>query len=196
MHFVELHIAAAGLRERRDLGAKRGGEVVVEIIKVGIGGAVDGVAAAAGVDEARRRQRDLGGALRRRAQKLEIVDGDVAAVLDLAVDLEHQRRIVLLQTMEHVGELTAPPDDAVDLGEKIDVKRRAPEIAIGDGEKARLLPAAAPLRECRRLRPRAARPADSRPAFMRGAGVLELLRTQQAADLVGPQGRQRRRGLR
>ena len=56
---VELQVAAAELGERGDLGGVGGRQVGEELLEIGVDGAVDGRRAAAEVDHARRRDRQL-----------------------------------------------------------------------------------------------------------------------------------------
>ena len=83
--FVDLQIAAAGCGEVGDLLAIDVREIVVKFLDVGVGFAVDRVAAAAKMQCGWRRDGDFRGHLRDRFKKLEIVDEDPTGRASLPV---------------------------------------------------------------------------------------------------------------
>ena len=88
---VDLDEAAAGRREVADFLAVDARDVGVEVADVRVGALVHRLAAAAKMQRARRRERDLGGRVRDRLQEREIIDEDAMRVAKLALHLQGRR---------------------------------------------------------------------------------------------------------
>src|SRR4051812_47666482 len=162
---VQLQIAAAGLRKRRNGCAVGGGRVGPELLHVVIG---DAGAAGAQMQHRRRRDGELRRALRGALQEAEGIDHDRLAVAQFADDGRDGR--LLLGAAELRSRVLAQLD-AVELRQEVQVPPLAAEFAVADALQADGL----------------------LPRYHLADGALALgapVRwTQQAADVVGTKGR-------
>ena len=191
---VELQVGAAQLAETPDLLGVGGGQVRPERVQVGVERLVDRRPAAAVVDHARRRDRELRRLLAapRRLQELERVAEDRRRQPDPVVDVQRRRRELdraLLVAELHMQRLVEHLGDAVELVDEVHVPRRAAELAVGHGAQARRRAGARPRRGSRRPRSRAARRRRSRRRRTARRASQQLRRAQQAADVVGAERR-------
>ena len=134
---VELQVAAADLIDALDFLGVRGGEVAPEDIQVGVDRLIDRRVAAAVVDHARRRDRQL-----RRlvgvgvvTDERERVREDRLAHVDPAADVHRRRRVVVgavLVLELHVQRLALHLGDALQLVDEVHVPGLAAELAVGD----------------------------------------------------------------
>ncbi len=133
---VELEVAAAALGHQPHLVGVRRGQVVPELVLVGIDVRVDRGRPAAVVDHARRRD----GQLRRhplRRHRLEVVEGTGEdRLLDAHRRVDHEAGRGEVEVARGVVEvdldLLVGPADALDLVDEVHVPRRTAELAVGD----------------------------------------------------------------
>src|SRR5262249_41224290 len=88
VHFVELQVAATRIGKGLHGGAIGEAEVAVEFVHLGIDRGVDGAAAAAKVEHARRRNRHLRNGARVFAEKTEVIEHGVVGEGDLPGDTQ------------------------------------------------------------------------------------------------------------
>jgi hypothetical protein len=190
---VELEVAATGRGDAPHLLGVGRGQVGPELVEVGIELGVDRGAAAAVVDHARRRDRQLRRLLGPgdRAQELEGVAEDRLRQPDPAVDAQRRRRELErpgLVAELHVQRLVDDLRDPVEAVDEVHVPGRAPELAVGDRAQAAVALERDDVADRRVLGlPQAvgAERARREPLARRE----QLRRAQQAADVVGAERR-------
>ena len=190
---VELQILAAALAELDDLLRVHRTQVVPELFHARIHAHVDRRAAAAVVDHARRGNRQLRRAVADdRFQELEVVAEDAAVEVQLARHAQAGRREidVALVAVEVHGDVLLDLLHAADLVHEVHVPRRAAELAVGDALQADVLlhlhdGADRIVLDCLQLRG-----ADATLLVLL-ACAQQLLRPQQAADVIGAKRRLR-----
>ena len=184
---VELQIAAAGIGEGAHRLAVGLAEIAIEILHRRIDRFRHGVAAIAEMQRRRRRDGHLRRLLGVRLHELEMLDHRMRLVAaELADHAQHHR--LRLPALELDLALAQIGLDAVELAEEIVVPERAAKFAVGDGFEADLLLLLDDLLDlavldglefCRR----------DLAALAPGARLLERRRAQQAADVIGAEGR-------
>ena len=193
VHLVELQVAAAGAGEGLDRTVIGGAEIGEEAVEVGIDLRVDGLPSAAEMQHRGRRNGLLGhGALRMGGEELVVVDHDRLAPADLAVDAQ---RVVELHAAGELDLLVGLVElHAVEAGYEVVVPVGAAILAVGDGAQADLtLSGDGPLDHA--VLQRAQLGIVRQLALgVRRAGGFQLGRTQEAADMVGAEGRAGARG--
>ena len=164
---VELEIRAAELAEPPHLVPVRGRQVGPEPVQVGIDGRVDRRLAAAVVDHARRRDRQLRLVARHRLlEEAEVVAEDRLRDAELAVDVQRRGREldVALLVVEVDGDVAGLLRDPVELVDEVHVPGRPAELAVGRRAAARPPPACGRPRGSRRPRSHRSSAASIRPA--------------------------------
>ena len=178
---VELEVGAAELGEPAELFTIGGDDVVPELVEVVVDG-LDRGAACAVVEHARRGNGQLRGRGRGlRAEELEVVREDRLPEPDPAAEAEERPAAGRLDPPALVTldrrVLGGDDLDAVERGAEVVHPRAAPELAVGRGPEADLLLHAHDRRD-RLVLERAEVPR------VLGAGMQELGRAQQAADVI------------
>src|SRR5260370_40495554 len=187
---VELEIAATELAQRRDLVGIDAAEIVPERGEVGIDLVVDGGAAAAVMHHARRGHGELRRCLGDRFQEGERLGEDRPLERELAGDAQRRRGEldVALLVVELDREIVLHLGDAADLVEEIHVPGGAAVLAVGDALEADLLLHLHRLGHGVVLDP-AHRRARKAARLVLLARLQQFLGPQQAADMVGAEGR-------
>ena len=185
---VELEVAAAGGVQGVDLGPVAGGEIGEEPLEVGIGVEVDRRPPTAEVDHRRRRDRHLRRLRDDRLQVAEVVDLDVADVAQRPDDGEAGRRHV-----DGVGGIGAGGDvagdgDAAELFEEVEVEPRPAVLAVRDAAHPQRLDLTDGGGD-RLVLHGAQLVGGDRPGGPLGAGAVDDVGAQQAADLLGAERR-------
>src|SRR5262249_24434077 len=180
-------VAAAGLVQVGDLLAVGFREIRPELVHVRIG-LLDRRAVGARVQHRRRGHGELRRVLRHRLQELEVVEHRRLGAPDLARDF-HERRLLLgiLEFRVAVG-VALVERHAVEVGDEVDVPPVAPELAVGHrlyADRFLLRDDLADMLVLDGFQLGRARLAG--PGLV--ARVVQLLRAQQAADVVGAEWR-------
>ena len=193
---VELEVGAAELPETADLLGVRRGEVRPERLELGVDRLVDRRPAAAVVDHVRRGDGQLRHLVagRHSRQELEGVPEDRVPEPDPVVDA--QRRGLEVEVTALVVEvhrqLLVGRVDALELVDEVHVPRRTTELAVGRGAHARFALEGHHVADRRVLgRPQPCVVEIAGP--VPGPRVEQRRRSQQAADVVGTERRERAR---
>ena len=133
--FVELQVAAAGLRERLDGAAVSESEIAIELIHVRVDLRAHGAAAAAEMKNARRGNRHLCGRASVVAQKAEMVQHRVRGEAHLADDPQ-TFGLGFDPALKGNPVIGAKRFHAVELFQEIEVPHGAAELAVGGAEQA------------------------------------------------------------
>ena len=184
---VELDVAAAGLRQVRDLLGKDRGKIGEERVHVRIDATVGEVRAAVEMHGRGRRQGDLGRHARHVFQELELVERERTRALDLRLGVG-RGELDLPSLVVAEPELRAADLEAVGALDEAAPVGAAPELAVGHDAEAGLLLQPHDVADALVLDTGEFRVAD----LGRGVAAERLAqrrRPQQAADVVGPEGR-------
>src|SRR5262249_3110479 len=190
---VELEVRAARFAEPPHLLAVRGDETGPELVEGRVDGRVDRRLAAAVVDHARRRDRQL----RHSGRRLLVHEGEVVAEdrlrdAELAVDVQRRGREldVAVGAVEPDRDVPRFLRDAVELVDEVHVPRRAAELAVRREVEPDLLLLADDLANRLVLDPAQLDVVDATLRVLL-ARFEQPLRAQQAADVVGAERRLR-----
>ena len=194
---VELQVGAAELAEPPHLLRVGRGQVGPERVEVRVHLGVDRSPAAAVVDHARRRDRQL----RHRSvgavlHEPKVVAEDRLRYAESPVDVHRGRREidVAVGPVELNGQASLQLRHTVERVDEVHVPRRAPELAVGGRPQADLGLLANRLAD-RLVLDRAQRVTVDRAPRERGTGLEQLRRAQQAAHVVGAERRPHPRNL-
>src|SRR4051794_35121974 len=195
---VELEVRAAELAEPPHLLAVRRGEVAPERVQLRVDGRVDRRAAAAVVDHARRRDRQLRGRfLDGAVEEAEVVAEDRVREPEPPADVhpgEDGLDIALVAVEGDPQLLLGHRRDAVELVDEVHVPRPAAELAVGHGPQADLLLHPDDLAD-RVVLDRAQLDRVDTPFGVVLARLQEPRRAQEAAHVVGAERRLHRAEL-
>ena len=185
---VDLQIAAARLVQVGDLLAIALREIGPEVVEVRIG-LLDRLAVAARMQHRRRRHGELGRALLHHGfQEFEVRHHARLGAAQLASD-EHRRRLRLdaLELHAVVRIALSHELNAVEAGDEVDVPPVAAEFAVGDRRKAEILLQLHHLANQAIFGILQLRGGRASQAYLL-AHVMQLVRPEQAADVVGAKG--------
>jgi hypothetical protein len=191
-HVVELEVPAARRVEVGDLGSIRGGGVLHEAVEIRVHARADVGAPDLRVQHARRRDRELGGARGDTLQEPERIDEYRRRSRHPRIDLQVGPREVHV-TRPSVERHGPPPPLAgqtTETGEKVHVPRPTSHLAVGDTLQAGGFLQAHRLAD-RRILCRGEGGSVRAPFLRLEAQRLQGRGPQQAADVVGAEGRAR-----
>jgi len=193
-HVVELQVAAARGVEVGDLRAVGGRGVLDEGVQVGVDRAIDVGPPDLGVEHARRRDRELGGAGRDRLQEPERVHEDRRGPAHARGDCEIGPREVHVARAPVEGHRQLAPlaGEPAEPGEEVHVPGLAAHLAVGDALEPGLLLQTDRVAN-RRVLGGAERGRAAPTLLALEAQGLQRGRAQQAAHVVGAERRTRRR---
>ena len=135
--FVELKIAAAGMRERLDRVAVREPQIAIELLHLRIDIEAHGPSTAPEMQHRRRRNRHLRHSAGVVAQKAEVIDHRMRRKSDLASNAQ-SLGLSLDAALERDAMIRAERFNAIQPLQKIEVPHGAAEFAIGGAAQADL----------------------------------------------------------